>query len=878
MAITGNSARLHAQENSYLPLLYNFEELEGEINFLTRIVALTFYPSVPGRTPLTLGEIEVLGVSLPWMDIFAKNTNGAKFITYSRETHKCSTSIHCASDINNSTNPSPRDSNASRSHDAFSSSSRVVQSAQPSAVSHGIDLLTGDMLFSDSSSQPERSSVAEGTVPSNERIVDCFDTKQFAGASNLPDQECGGNNIDDSIGQCYIDLFKSFSTSNRGNQLDFLQAMKLEIERLRLNLSAAERDKALLSVSIDPASIDPNRLLDDLYMVRVCNYAGNLALLGQTAFEDRIIASSGLDIQDNDVIDFWNISNFGETCSGAKCEVQTEVQIPVKASSNISSTGSLPLLLECSQCGRKTCKVCCAGKGASLLLSSNYKDMKIYNGGSNQSGSNHGGLEKTYSGQFDLQDGVICKSCCSEVILHALYVDYARVLSSLRRQTRADSAAYRAVDQVVGHNFDRISNSSQDQKIVKNVLKKLLNGEESLAEFPYAGLLHLVETAPSSQPLLSLLAPLGIGEKHSYWRAPSSSSTVEFSILLGGLSDVSGVAMLVSSCGYSTSDCPMVQIWASNKINREERSCMGRWDIQSLISSSPHLCGQEKASGDDDVPRHVKFHFRNPVRCRIIWITITLPQTCSLLEEQYNLLSLDDSSFPKSNNASFGSTVKHEPFIHAKRILVFGYSVKSDISQGASLQNTEIIKMRSYLDRSPQLGRFRVPIEGERLTDNDLVLEQYPSPNITGLAGFRLDAFSVIKPRITHSPSSLDVDIWQSSLTHLEDRHISPALLYIQVSAVQEPRNYVTVGEYRLPEVRAGTSLYFDFPRPIQARRLIFRLLGDVAAFADDIVEQDDSNFRANPLASGLSLSNRIKLYYYADPYELGKLASLSAV
>nr|DAD20463.1 TPA_asm: hypothetical protein HUJ06_021926 [Nelumbo nucifera] len=88
----------------------------------------------------------------------------------------------------------------------------------------------------------------------------------------------------------------------------------------------------------------------------------------------------------------------------------------------------------------------------------------------------------------------------------------------------------------------------------------------------------------------------------------------------------------------------------------------------------------------------------------------------------------------------------------------------------------------------------------------------------------------------------------------------------------------VTVGEYRLPEVRAGTAMYFDFPKQIQARRIIFKLLGDLAGFADDPAEQDGSDFRGLPLASGLSLSNRIKLYYYADPVELGKFASLSAV
>lgn len=88
----------------------------------------------------------------------------------------------------------------------------------------------------------------------------------------------------------------------------------------------------------------------------------------------------------------------------------------------------------------------------------------------------------------------------------------------------------------------------------------------------------------------------------------------------------------------------------------------------------------------------------------------------------------------------------------------------------------------------------------------------------------------------------------------------------------------VTIAEFRLPEAKAGTAMYFDFPKPIQTRRISFRLLGDVAAFADDPTEQDDSGLRASPLAYGLSLTNRIKLYYYADPYELGKWASLSAI
>lgn len=88
----------------------------------------------------------------------------------------------------------------------------------------------------------------------------------------------------------------------------------------------------------------------------------------------------------------------------------------------------------------------------------------------------------------------------------------------------------------------------------------------------------------------------------------------------------------------------------------------------------------------------------------------------------------------------------------------------------------------------------------------------------------------------------------------------------------------LTIAEYRLPEAKAGTPMYFDFPREIQTRRITFKLLGDITAFADDPTEQDDPGSRVLPVAAGLSLSNRIKLYYYADPYELGKWASLSAV
>ena len=58
MAITGAGACRHDQYTSSLSLLYDFEELEGELDFLTRVIAITFYPAVSGSSPITLGEVQ----------------------------------------------------------------------------------------------------------------------------------------------------------------------------------------------------------------------------------------------------------------------------------------------------------------------------------------------------------------------------------------------------------------------------------------------------------------------------------------------------------------------------------------------------------------------------------------------------------------------------------------------------------------------------------------------------------------------------------------------------------------------------------------------------------------------------------------------------
>ena len=59
-AITGAGSIAGRGENQF-PWLYEYEELEGEIDFLTRIVAVTFYPASTslGSMGMTLGQVVV---------------------------------------------------------------------------------------------------------------------------------------------------------------------------------------------------------------------------------------------------------------------------------------------------------------------------------------------------------------------------------------------------------------------------------------------------------------------------------------------------------------------------------------------------------------------------------------------------------------------------------------------------------------------------------------------------------------------------------------------------------------------------------------------------------------------------------------------------
>lgn len=152
-----------------------------------------------------------------------------------------------------------------------------------------------------------------------------------------------------------------------------------------------------------------------------------------------------------------------------------------------------------------------------------------------------------------------------------------------------------------------------------------------------------------------------------------------------------------------------VEIWASNKISREQRSFIGKWDVKSLVqSSAPELFGPEEAGNNPSAPRNIKFPFPNPIRCRIIWIKLSLSQlnsSTSDLRRDFDLLSFENS-FAEAKPSRGLEIDRKNTFIHAKRIIVFGKSLRPEIGQDASVP--ELMRMKSFLNNSPQLRRYRV--------------------------------------------------------------------------------------------------------------------------------------------------------------------------
>lgn len=803
-AITGaGSMPVRGGENQF-PWLYEFEEQEGEIDFLTRIIAITFYPASPGNTAMTLGQVEVLGVSLPWENFLADDEPWVDAA--------CGSEIHDRDGEVDNRNPFLMSEGQRHALDNRPNGAEKLP-ANSGTLGHGLDLLTGDVP---TPTQPAGfETVSWDHTPSmkasqswdlllsdpSDPLEDPLDTFEdpLRKRSNISTSVEAKTALDE-----YLDSVKLFCGSDLARRLEFSEAVKLEIIRFGLGLSAADRDRMLLSIGKDPVSVDPNRLLSSLYSTQVSQTAAQLAAINQVAREDELLSAIGLE--------------------------------------KLKEAG----LEACVRCGLEACSV--SKEEVSLLAGS------------------FGGLS---------WDGPLCMKCCPQIILDARLLGHVKALGSQRRKGRIRTAAAKAIKEIYGDTLTLFSNNHAgglDNE--RKWCEALLKGEKSLAEYPHASLLASVEAAESSESPLSLLGNPFLGPRETYWKAPSNVSSVMLTVILSTPSAVSGLVLLVSSCGYSAYDAFRLDVWSGNWITETDRNFIGSWDLRNEVAAAPYVYGQEPSGGP---PRSLYFKFKKYENCRILWLKLTLqsPSKASL-DPKFDLLSLDASSTNKQR--SFGGAVA-PPCIHARRIIVVGKHLQQEISDPtpplAYASNKQAL--RNMLEQPVLSGRFKVQVEAEAYRESDRIMEQTFSASASSIAGFRLDSLYTIKNNLKYIPMKSE-DRLDSVLDSVEGLLISRGSLFLCVSAVQENRPPVHVGYYSLPITQPGTPLYFDFGTPIQARGLTFELLGEITAYSDERTEQSDAAVKEPPMASGLSLANKIKVYRYALTSEMGKWAILSAV
>jgi hypothetical protein len=279
--------------------LYDFEEQEGHLDFLTRVVVLTFHAGSDG-VPVTIGEVEILGRSLFWDNICRRVEFDPYFEGSSPETVAQHISL------------------ATSSHGLQTG----VHTQSTPSTSHHLDLLSG--MF-----EPEVKQVTEFkntnpfltdddyaniatndmlswdpfTPPTSESMITHRLEEEFLGQKtqmkSLRPAAADIEAMSAPAAADYIEIVKSIM--NAARSITFDEAMELEIQRLKLGLSAAQRDYALKnSLGLDPARLDPNKLLNPSYVFQVRHAAFQLALATQSMAEDEEYAVVGQDLADVD--------------------------------------------------------------------------------------------------------------------------------------------------------------------------------------------------------------------------------------------------------------------------------------------------------------------------------------------------------------------------------------------------------------------------------------------------------------------------------------------------------------------------------------------------------------------------------------------------
>ncbi|KAL2622415.1 hypothetical protein R1flu_002620 [Riccia fluitans] len=856
IAITGAGAGEQA-----FSWLYDFEEQEGEIDFLTRLVEIKLYPATAGAS-ITVGQVEVLGASLLWTSVL-KDPEIALMKTSPSSKPPSPFSTQTRSMTLPNIDLLSMESTASTSSSLIDPAPMTRSYSSPDTISSQVfDLLTGEFIVNEKSFHEKGSELStfnsstkqsNGNPSQTRGNPNPFVSPASATVKTNPFSEPPRPELPrppsqaQPNAQVYLGLLKALCGKVRDKPLTYEEAMELEIARLHLGLSAADRDRALVSIGRDPATIDPNKLMSPGVMVQVKQAASQLIILAEIDTEDKDLSSLGFNqrkSEPDELLESLHCLRVG--CLSSSCKINY-----LKGSGTFQYFDKLAkssnFLGNCTLCKQKVCAACHSGKGSALLYY-NISNPAIPGGA--------GGNPKPARGPTAI-DAVICKRCCPPEVREPILLERLKSALGSRRKTRVKDACILAVEGVVGS-----ENPAKEGSPASSGYESFLEGEVSLAEFPQAGIISSVASAAESDPVHTLLMS-GNDASTSCWRAPSGVDAVELTVVLNSLSIVSSVMIMTRLGGYMVKDAPMVELWSGTTADEAARTYLGRYDIQAEVSKPRSPRGLP--------PEYYRYRLRQVVTCRIIWMKFTLPSLSSASNTNLNpgpavmdLLSFDPVPAQASGSGSVmnnstdisGSSI----YVHAKRVIVIGQQIPEDLN-GKFMTPMERQEQKMFLDAPPKSTRTRVQVE-ERARSGGRVLEQDVNPQTPDISGFRLDAFAAVKNIAKYTPSWAEKSLENRFLGGaVEELITNVPTLRIRVSAVQETNRPLLVGNFLLPIAKSGTPLYFDFERPIMARKLIFELVGNISAFSDEDPLQSEADMRDFPLPSSLSLLNKVRAY-----------------
>ncbi|KAL3691590.1 hypothetical protein R1sor_005241 [Riccia sorocarpa] len=904
--------------------LYDFEEQEGEIDFLTRLVEIKLFPATPGAS-ITVGQVEVLGASLLWSSVLK---DPKSFLIDASPSSKPPPSF--SAQPRSMTLPNidllSMESTSSASSSFVDSASMTRSFSSPDTSSAQVlDYLTGEFVVKEKSF-PEHGSELSTIKSSNDKqnnsnqsqtgrkpeswnpfVFDPSPTVKTSPPSQghkspelskPPSQGkakaevylellrtvCGKVLVSfalfflmiNAIPVMYIRPWKfilrlrTFDIEvphsedlDQDKPLTYEEAMELEIARVHLGLSAVDRDRALVSIGRGPATIDPNKLLEPGVMVQVKQAASQLATLIDIDTEDKDLSSLGFNERNSEPDELLeNLHCLRVGCLSPSCQINY-----LKGSRTFQYFERLAkpsnVLWNCVSCKRKVCAACHSGKGSALLYNNTLNPATPGGGGGNP---------KPARGPTAV-DAVICKNCSPPDVRETILLERLKSASALRRKTRVKDACLLAVEGVVG-----LDSPTKEASSATSEFESLLEGELSLAEFPQAGIISSVSSAGDSEPVHTLLMS-GNDASTSYWKAPSGVD-VELTVVLNSLSIVSSVMIMTKLGGYTLKDAPMVELWSGTTADEAGRTYLGRYDILAEVSKPRSPRGLP--------PEYYRYRLRQVVTCRIIWMKFSLPSVSSVSNTNQSpvraimdLLSFDDPVPAPASGSGLVMNNTSDPSgsssVHAKRVIIIGQQIPENLN-GKFMTPVERQEQKSFLDSPPKFNRIRVQVE-ERVRFGGRVLEQLVHPQTPDISGFRLDAFAAVKNIADYSPSWAENSLVNRALGGaVEELITNLPTLRLRVSAVQETNRPVLVGSFFLPVAKGGTPMYFDFDRPIIARALIFELVGNISALSDEDPVQTDADGREFPLPSSLSLLSKIRVYRHALVAEVGKWPQLYAV